>query len=1191
MPKIHLEQIELENFKSFKGSHMIGPFHNFTGIVGPNGSGKSNLLDALAFALFLDPNPRSTNYIYHDPASKAPPLDSCFVRVIFSDKEGKISFERQVQSNNEMSFFYNGESVSEEDYLKSLYSFNIHPLCFVKQTEIDAIARKSPLELTQLFEEVSGSIEYSRDYDELKITANSKREELSLLEKRRRAAQTEKNHINQCKEEATMYQKMNEDLEKKKLNLALIQLYYLNKDVTSLSEACENINQEKEQLYLKIDEKKEQRKDLQERSNEIIDKHTKVDNNLQVVEQDIRKTRADLVVETERKNYYSTRLRDIQNNIRTKEQSIENWKERHEAYIKESEEIQEELKTLPDPGNLRKDLEEFNSIRAQADTFYASVANEVREATRRRDEIQSEYNQLQRLKRSNEESLERTQNELNEIIVKIEKYDAEFKVISKRVEENRLKMNRIEEENKKDDQMSMEISKELNTINLEIESIMRTLGTSKSKVRFDKAVSNLQRLVPGVYGTFSQLCSPTDGPYRTAVLSALSGSSEILIVKDREVGRRCVDYFKEQQVGSLSVIPLNNIQIPQKKHHENVQFLSNFVKAKDNKFKPVIDYVCGTVVVVDSFEDGVKMAFKKGYNVVTKDGTFIDKAGIITSGSVKEGNWNENILKDLQEKKAQYLDNLDKIAVNRENRRVEYEKIQEEISEEFQLQRIKRILDELKKNRQPLFESNKRTIALEIKKNDQEISKIQKSLEEAQNDADSALEKQMALDKELYKDFKPSTGETIQEVERRYNRRLTLESRYKCLVEGLISDSEKNNPENFILDLKSSSEEIKQNLTQTEDHMSQLKDQLAKLEKESEQLRKQKSNLLVEDESFRRELKDINRAIREYSEEAESYSNEFSALDQERRNATQDLSNVFQKCKLSGIILPTKTDGKREEEQNSQAFYSQFEFDIDVINTIDFKRGLTAAQRSYSSKDEIESEIKLLENDIATQQYKLDNIKPDLNFEEKSISVKEELDNMIKETEKATKESKEARKLFNETRDNRVRKFMALFDEVDSTIDKVYRQLTRVKNADRAGTAYLALEDSDEPYNGGIKFTAMPPHKRFRDLDQLSGGEKAVASLALVIALQKYIDAPFILMDEPDASLDKINLHSAANALIGMSDQGSQIIYVSLRERFFHFSETLFGIYRDPQEHSSGVLSLNLQSFSDQNLVMENLDE
>ena len=47
----YLKYIELDNFKSYKGSIMIGPFKTFTAIIGPNGSGKSNLMDAISFVL------------------------------------------------------------------------------------------------------------------------------------------------------------------------------------------------------------------------------------------------------------------------------------------------------------------------------------------------------------------------------------------------------------------------------------------------------------------------------------------------------------------------------------------------------------------------------------------------------------------------------------------------------------------------------------------------------------------------------------------------------------------------------------------------------------------------------------------------------------------------------------------------------------------------------------------------------------------------------------------------------------------------------------------------------------------------------------------------------------------------------------------------------------------------------------
>ena len=80
--------------------------------------------------------------------------------------------------------------------------------------------------------------------------------------------------------------------------------------------------------------------------------------------------------------------------------------------------------------------------------------------------------------------------------------------------------------------------------------------------------------------------------------------------------------------------------------------------------------------------------------------------------------------------------------------------------------------------------------------------------------------------------------------------------------------------------------------------------------------------------------------------------------------------------------------------------------------------------------------------------------------------------------------------------------------------------MTKSSKHPLGGNAYLTLDDNEEPFKGGMKFNAMPPMKRFRDMYQLSGGEKTVASLALLFAIHSYHPAPFFVMDEVDAALD-----------------------------------------------------------------------
>lgn len=68
------------------------------------------------------------------------------------------------------------------------------------------------------------------------------------------------------------------------------------------------------------------------------------------------------------------------------------------------------------------------------------------------------------------------------------------------------------------------------------------------------------------------------------------------------------------------------------------------------------------------------------------------------------------------------------------------------------------------------------------------------------------------------------------------------------------------------------------------------------------------------------------------------------------------------------------------------------------------------------------------------------------------------------------------------------------------------------------------LENQEEPFLHGVKFTAMPPTKRFRDMDQLSGGEKTVAALGLLFAIHSFHPSPFFVLDEVDAALDNTNV-------------------------------------------------------------------
>ena len=122
--------------------------------------------------------------------------------------------------------------------------------------------------------------------------------------------------------------------------------------------------------------------------------------------------------------------------------------------------------------------------------------------------------------------------------------------------------------------------------------------------------------------------------------------------------------------------------------------------------------------------------------------------------------------------------------------------------------------------------------------------------------------------------------------------------------------------------------------------------------------------------------------------------------------------------------------------------------------------------------------------------------------------------------EQAKETTRKATAEFQRIKNQRAKRFLDAFNHIDEALKTIYTDMTRSSKHPLGGNAYLSLDDTEEPYKGGLKFNAMPPMKRFRDMEQLSGGEKTVAALSLLFAIHSYHPAPFFVMDEVDAALD-----------------------------------------------------------------------
>lgn len=120
------------------------------------------------------------------------------------------------------------------------------------------------------------------------------------------------------------------------------------------------------------------------------------------------------------------------------------------------------------------------------------------------------------------------------------------------------------------------------------------------------------------------------------------------------------------------------------------------------------------------------------------------------------------------------------------------------------------------------------------------------------------------------------------------------------------------------------------------------------------------------------------------------------------------------------------------------------------------------------------------------------------------------------ELETITTERNEARNLHEELRRQRLENFMTGFGVVTLKLKEMYQMITL------GGDAELELVDSLDPFSEGIVFSVRPPKKSWKNISNLSGGEKTLSSLALVFALHHYKPTPLYVMDEIDAALVRL---------------------------------------------------------------------
>ncbi|MGQ9479062.1 MAG: AAA family ATPase [Thermoproteota archaeon] len=127
-------------------------------------------------------------------------------------------------------------------------------------------------------------------------------------------------------------------------------------------------------------------------------------------------------------------------------------------------------------------------------------------------------------------------------------------------------------------------------------------------------------------------------------------------------------------------------------------------------------------------------------------------------------------------------------------------------------------------------------------------------------------------------------------------------------------------------------------------------------------------------------------------------------------------------------------------------------------------------------------------------------------------------------------------------------------------LNKINSYFSYFFNKITGGEGWLQPEDPDKPFESGLMVYVKFPGKEARIISGVSGGEKSVAALCLVFALQKLFPAAFYVFDEPDAHLDYVNVERMMDLLREVSRE-TQILIISLRDVVVSRADKVIGVY------------------------------
>lgn len=1174
-----LKRIDVFGFKSFADKTKLEFAPGITAVVGPNGSGKSNIADAIRWVLGEQSakslrGSKMEDVIFAGSDSRRS-VNFCEVSLTLDNLDhhlpvvyDEVTVTRRVYRSGESEYMINKQPCRLKDINELFMDSGLgrESYSIIGQGKIEEMLSTRPEDRRGPFEDAAGIVKYKfrrkeaeRKLDETE--ANLLRVDDILAELLRQAGPLEEEA-----ERAKRFKELRDELTNHEISLLVKEIESLQDRWNTLSQLVEQLTAEREssaQQLLGEDEalkgakrefelQNEASETLQQQLMAGVEERQRLDGNVLLLEERVGNTSQQMVDKRRQSEQINEEI-----DMLTREMTILDERVRELTAILSVKNSDLEVASAEvDPAG-RNTLEEqigrLNAELIESHHDAATLRNEIKVADesvqhegKQRDRLSHErqrYEQeLEKLETLNE-SLQgqlREQNGLQgDIQVQLDELSSQLREQTQQEASCVAALNKLQSE-----QASLESRAEL-LKDLEDGYDGYALG-----VRTVLQAGSKERL-KGIHGSVASLLS-VPKRYETAVEIALGQTLQNVVVDTEADARAAIEMLKSRQAGRATFMPLSVIRsrllpghdVAKIRGHAGFIGVASELIEANPKYRSLVEYVLGNVVVAQKLVDANELARLLGYRVrvVTLEGDIVSPGGVMSGGShQRKGPGLLGRTRERQELQAR----LSGLGVQQEEWRERQRNLREAIGEIHQQQR--QLLQDV-----------------EVARTNQ--AKLQTGLKETQTRKQGVVERLGGLEWE-WNQLEQGRSAWEKRAKDARTRLVEVEEKLERIEEALASNRK------HLEDWDKTAALAQERLTslkvevaaQTQE-LTTARQQMADVARRMQRYQEQQAQLQLETEVLQQNAEKTSAEIVQTKEQLARIVQSVADLDQQLLEVREQRRIAEAEVVAAEKAFRTQQQALTSvEEQLHRQEVSAERIDLELHHALqrmgeNYHMTFEWAKTHFPPPESLD-EVRRKVDRLKRQMSEMGNVS--LGAIDEWARLSERIEFLAKEQEDLRLAQSQLHDVIQEIDDEMSRRFGETFEHIRVEFQAAFRHLFN------GGRADLELTNPENLLKTGIEVIAQPPGKSLQNLNLLSGGERALTAMALLFAILRVRPVPFCVLDEVEAALDEANVGRFAQHVRRFADE-TQFIVITHRRGTMEEADVLYGVTMQ----ESGVSSL-----------------